>query len=298
MKEQPQKRQKAQRGVLVLVPFVLFVVASFSSTLAAQTLKVDVNLVNVFATVQNERGEFVTELNRDDFRIYEDDRLQDIQVFEKQDQVDSSLGILMDTSGSMIDILPFMKKGVRDFAQILVKPDEFFVVSFGTNVNLIHTSSQSQKHLETGMESMRAYGTSLMYDALLYSLEKIETSALPRKALVVFTDGHDNGSKVGHGRVVEEVQRSAALLYFVAIGSRILVDTNTLESLSEISGGRTFYVAKQEAVPPVLDQIHVELAHQYYLGYYAPRRAGFHRIRVEVPGRSVKIRAKTGYAGE
>jgi Ca-activated chloride channel family protein len=298
MKKQPQEAQEAQRGMFVLVPLVLLVVVSLSSTLAAQALKVDVNLVNVFATVQNERGEFVTELNRGDFRIYEDERLQDIQVFEKQDQVNSFLGILMDTSGSMIDILPFMKKGVRDFAQVLVKPDEFFVVSFGTNVNLIHTSSQSQKHLETGMESMRAYGTSLMYDALLYSLEKVETSDLPRKALVVFTDGHDNGSKVGYGRVVEEVRRSAALLYFVAIGSRILVDTNTLESLSDVSGGRTFYVAKQEAVSPVLDQIHTELAHQYYLAYYAPRRPGFHRIRVEVPGRSLKIRAKTGYAGE
>ena len=301
MTKQPQEAQQAREWIFVLVPVVLLVVlvvASLSSMFAAQTLKVDVNLVNVFATVQNERGEFVTDLNRGDFRIYEDDQLQDIQIFEKQDQVDSSLGILMDSSGSMIDILPFMKKGVRDFARVLVKPDEFFVVSFGTTVDLIHTSSQSQKHLETGMESMRAYGTSLMYDALLYSLEKVERSDLPRKALVVFTDGHDNGSKAGHGRVVEEVRRSAALLYFVAIGSRILVDTNTLESLSDISGGRTFYVAKQEAVSPVLDEIRTELAHQYYLGYYVPRQSGFHRIRVEVPGRSLKIRAKTGYAGE
>src|SRR5687767_9256388 len=82
---------------------------------AQQTLKVDVNLVNVFATVKDDRGNFVANLNRDDFRIYEDDQPQDIQVFEKQNEVDSSIGMLMDTSGSMVDILPFMKRGIRDF---------------------------------------------------------------------------------------------------------------------------------------------------------------------------------------
>src|SRR5262249_61668613 len=102
---------------------------------------------------------------------------------------------------------------------------------------------------------------------------------------------------VSHGRVVEEVQSSAVLLYFIAIGSPILIDSHTLEPLSDLSGGRTLYVSKQEAVSPVLDQIRAELAQRYYLGYYAPRRDGFHRLRVEIPGRSLRIRAKTGYTG-
>jgi Ca-activated chloride channel family protein len=142
---------------------------------------------------------------------------------------------------------------------------------------------------------MRAYGTSVLYDALLYSLEKVERSDRPRKALIVFTDGNDNGSTVSYTRVVDEAQGSSVLLYFVAIGSRVLLDTHTLESLSESTGGRTLYVGKQENISPALDQLRTELAQQYYLGYYVPRRPGFHRIRVEVPGRNVKIRAKTGY---
>jgi hypothetical protein len=76
-----------------------------------------------------------------------------------------------------------------------------------------------------------------------------------------------------------------------------LIDSHTLEPLSDLSGGRTLYVSKQESVSPVLDQIRTELAQQYYLGYYAPRREGFHRLRVEVPGRSLRIRSKTGYSG-
>src|SRR6516225_5633224 len=128
-------------------------------------------------------------------------------------------------------------------------------------------------------------------------MERVEKSDRPRKAIIAFTDGEDNGSNVSHSRVVQEIQESAILLYFVAIGSPILVDSHTLESLSDISGGRTLYVPKQDTIASVLDQIRTELGKQYYLGYYAVRRSGFHRIRVEVPGHDVKIRAKTGYSG-
>src|SRR5438093_2604862 len=257
-KHQGNKAAKLGRAVKILLrPFVLSlcVCAFVFHLFAQQTLKVDVNLVNVFATVKDENGNFVTNLTKDDFRIYEDDQLQDVQIFEKQDKVDSSIGILMDTSGSMVDIMPYMKRGIRDFTRALPKADEFFVVSFGTTVKLVHTSSQSQKHLEDSIAPLRAYGTSSLYDGLLYSITKVEKSEHPRKALIVFTDGNDNGSNVSHGRVVDEAQQSAVLLYFVAIGSRVLVDSHTLESLSDMTGGRTLYVGKQEAVHPVLDQL-------------------------------------------
>jgi Ca-activated chloride channel family protein len=261
----------------------------------AQTLKVDVNLVNVFATVKDAHGDFVTNLSRDDFRVYDDDQPQDIQVFEKQNKVDSAIGILLDTSGSMVDIIPYMKRGVRDFARALPKKDDLFLVSFGIKVLMLHASTQPEKQLEDSLNSLRAYGTSLLFDGLLYSMEQVEKSDHPRKALIVFTDGEDNGSTVSHSRVVQEAQRSAVLLYFVAIGSPVLVDSHTLESLSDISGGRTFYVPKQDSVGPIMDQIHTELGQQYYLGYYVERRPGAHRIRVEIPGRDLRIRAKTGY---
>jgi VWFA-related protein len=282
---------------LAILEFPILLSLLLHSSLAGQTLKVDVNLVNIFATIKDPEGHFVTNLSKDDFRVYDDDQLQDVRVFEKQDKVESSVGVLLDTSGSMVDIIPYMKRGVRDLARTLPKADDFFLVSFGTSVKLLHTSKQPQKHLEDSLASLRAFGTSSLFDGLLYSMEKAEKSDRPRKALVVFTDGNDNGSNVSHGRIVEEVQESAILLYFVAIGSPVLVDSHTLESLSDISGGRTFYVPKQDAIAPVLEQVRTELEQQYYLGYYVPRRSGFHHIRVEVPNRDLRIRAKTGYTG-
>jgi Ca-activated chloride channel family protein len=267
----------------------------FCSIAYPQTLKVDVNLVNVFATVKDNKGNFVTDLSKEDFRLYDDDQPQDIPIFEKQDKVDSTIGILLDTSGSMVDIIPYMRRGVRDLARELPKRDDFFLVSFGTKVILLHAARQSQKHLEDTLAGLRAYGTSSLFDGLLYSMQEVEKSEHPRKALIVFTDGEDNGSSVSHSRVVQEAQQSAVLLYFVAIGPKVLIDSHTLESLSDISGGRTFYVPKGDAIAPIMRQIDTELGQQYYLGYYVQRRPGSHRIRVEVPGRDLVIRAKTGY---
>ena len=289
----PKKSPMKQPPILEFT----ILVCLLSSVIFGQTLKVDVNLVNVFATIKDDRGNFVTDLSKEDFRVYDDNQLQDVRVFEKQDKVESSIGLLMDASGSMVDIIPYMRRGVRDFTRTLPKTDDFFLVSFGTTVKLLHTSKQPAKHLEESLAGLRAWGTSSLYDGLLYSMEKVEKSDRPRKALIAFTDGNDNGSTITHARVVQEIQESAVLLYFVAIGSAVLVDSHTLESLSEISAGRTLYVPKQDAIAPVLEEIRTELGQQYYLGYYVPHRAGFHHIRVEVLGREVKIRAKTGYAG-
>src|SRR6266699_6361297 len=136
------KRHKKHKMFLIFLCLLCFL-CSFLP--AQQTLKVDVNLINVFATVKDDQGNFVTNLTKDDFRIFEDDRPQDVQIFEKQEKVESAIGILMDTSGSMVDIMPFMRRGIRDFTRALPKADEFFLVSFGTAVKLQHTSSQPQK---------------------------------------------------------------------------------------------------------------------------------------------------------
>src|SRR5262249_1721857 len=173
--------------------------------------------------------------------------------------------ILMDTSGSMVDILPYMKRGVRDFTRELPKGNDFFVISFGTTVKVLHNSSQPQKHLEESLSALRAWGTSTLYDGLLYAMEKAEKSERARKALIVFTDGNDNRSAVGHGRIVEETQSSGVMLYFIAIGSPILIDSHTLEPLSDLSGGRDLFMAQHEGHKPGLHTNRGGLCPPHYL---------------------------------
>jgi Ca-activated chloride channel family protein len=264
--------------------------------LAQQTLKVDVDLVNVFITAQDERGQFVPDLRKDDFAIYDDGEPQKISIFEKDRDVRSAIGILIDTSGSTVDILPYERRGLIEFAKTISHPDEYYVVTFGTYVRMIHRTPEPNIHLEQALQNVKAYGTSLLFDAMLYGMDKVNASDNERKALVVFTDGSDNGSNIEFGRVVREAQLSGVLLYFVAIGSPVLVDKHTVESLANESGGRVFYVPKSQQVLPYLEKIRVELSRQYYVGYYIARKPGFHHIKVDLPGQSgIKIRTKSGY---
>jgi len=266
------------------------------AVLGQKTLKVDVNLVNVFITAQNDHGDFVSDLTKEDFVIYDDGEPQPISIFEKEKAVRSAIGILLDTSGSTVDILPHERRGLVDFAKTISHPDEYYVVTFGTYVRMIHRSPESNSHLEQALQNVKAFGTSLLFDALLYGMDKVNASDNERKALVVFTDGSDNGSNIEFGRIVRESQLSGILLYFVAIGSPVLVDRHTVDSLANESGGRVFYVPKSDQVLPYLEKIRFELSRQYYLGYYIGRGPGFHRIKVDLPGKSgIHIRTKSGY---
>lgn len=278
---------------------LLAIVVLSAQGLSQQTIRVDVNLVSVFATVHDEKGQFVTGLGRDDFHLFEDGIRQEIRTFESGNNIQSSVGLLVDTSGSMVDVLPFMRSGIRDFTKSLPAAHEFFVVSFGASPRLVHTSTQGQRRLEDSLDQLRAYGTSFLFNALLYSNDKILASERPRKALIVFTDGiftDEKNVSSPYTRVLAEAQRSSVLIYFIAMGPRIIVDTNTVESLADITGGRPFYVTKNDSIVAALDEIRAELSSQYFLGYYAMPKSGLHQIRVEVPERKVKVRARTRYS--
>src|SRR5262245_19673143 len=276
--------------VLVLAPVVI---------IAQQTLKVDVDLVNVFVTVQGDSGEFVSNLRRDDFVLYDDDQPQKIDIFEKDSEVHSAIGVLLDISGSMVDIIPYMNRGVKEFAKTIQSPDEYSVITFGTNVKLVHRSPQTAQHLDEVLQDLKPWGTSVLFDAMVYGMDRLKMSANQRKALIIFTDGTDNGSKEEFNRVSRDAQLSGVVLYFVAIGSPVLVDKHTVDTFASNSGGRVFYVPKGEAVGPHLEKIRAELARQYYLGYYVSKRPGYHRIRVEIPNRTgLKVHTRAGYLGQ
>ena len=277
----------------------LAVIALLSTTLlqavsAQRTLTVDVDLVNVVLTVQDSAGQFVTGLTADDFRVYEDGNEQKIAVFEKEN-VASAIGILVDNSLSMVDILPMMKTGLLDFSKHTGSFDELFVMSFGIRVRTIHDVGQPLDRLESRVRGLGVQGTSVLFDALIEGLRKVSGREPERKALLVFTDGIDTASKAGYRDVLLEAQKAGALLYFIPIGSRILIDEHTIDSLAKETGGRVVYLRKSDPIRPVMDDIRQELSRQYYIGYYAGRKPGFHSIRVEVPGRDVRIRAKSGY---
>lgn len=281
---------------MTLLCAVLLAAAIPQAVPAQRALRVDVDLVNVVLTVQDAAGRFVTDLKESDFRIYEDGVEQKVAVFDKED-VGSAVGLLLDNSLSMVDILPMMKAGILDFADHTKSFEELFVMTFGTRVRTLHDVRQPLPQLQNNLKTLGAQGTSVLFDALVEGLQKVAEREPERKALLIFTDGNDNASKAGFKDVLIEAQKAGALLYFLPIGSRsrMLIDEHTIDSLAKETGGRAIYLTKTDPIRPAMESIRQELARQYYIGYYASRKPGFHSIRVEVPGREVRIRAKTGY---
>jgi VWFA-related protein len=285
------RRQFLQSLVLTLGTPVLS-----KGVVPQQPLRVDVSLVNVFLTVQDPSGAFITGLNSADFRVYEDGNEQNIAIFERQN-VPSAVGVLLDNSLSMVDILPIMKDGLLEFARHKESFRELFVMSFGATTRTLHDVGRPIGQLESNLKQLGVQGTSVLFDALIVAMQKVRTREPERKALIVFTDGIDTASKAGYRDVLLETQKSGVLLYFIPIGARVLIDERTLDSLARDTGGRSIYLTKSQPVSPAIEEIRKDLDRQYYIGYYARRTPGFHSIRVEVPGRNVRIRAKTGYYG-
>jgi Ca-activated chloride channel family protein len=282
------------RKLMTLSCAILLTAALLRAVPSQKALRVDVDLVNVVLTVQDPAGRFVTDLEESDFKVYEDGVERNVSVFEKED-VGSAVGLLLDSSGSVPDILPMMKTGVLDFADHTKSFEELFVMTFGTQVRTLHDVGEPLPRLQNNLKTLSAQGTSVLFDALVEGLRKLAKREPQRKALLIFTDGNDNGSKAGFRDVLLEAQKAGALLYFLPIGSRVLIDEHTIDSLAKESGGRVIYLRKNDPIRPAMESIRQELARQYYIGYYASRRPGFHSIRVEIPGRDVRIRAKTGY---
>src|SRR5688572_1561583 len=150
--------QNRMRITACVAALLLYSLGYGPPSFAQNSLKVDVNLVSVFATVQDDGGEFVSGLTADDFRVYDDDVPQKISVFEKDDQVESAVAILLDNSGSMVDVLPLMKKGTLDFANGTKRLDDLCVFSFGTTVRLIHDFADATRDLESRLATLRPYG--------------------------------------------------------------------------------------------------------------------------------------------
>src|SRR5262245_53431588 len=157
----------------IAIPLILAAEFCILYSRPQDSLKVDVNLVNIFATVQDAGGQYITALGAEDFRVYDDDIEQSIAVFEKEDQVESAVAILLDNSGSMVDILPLMKTGTLEFARRAQRLDDLCVLSFGTTVRLVHDFRESSSSLDSRLAALRAFGTSVLFDALTDGINKV-----------------------------------------------------------------------------------------------------------------------------
>ena len=288
--------------------------------LASQNpLQVQTTVVNVFATVRDKRNAIISDLSQDDFKVYEDGVEQKIAYFTKEVDMPITLGVLMDTSGSMYRIMSSEQDAAGRFVrEVMRKKDEAMIISFDTDVNLLADFTEDVNELDRaihraqvnvdasgiggtgGTVPSRGGGTNL-YDAVYVSCHDQLSSEAGRKAVVLLTDAEDTGSKVSMEDAVAAAQHADAVIHVILIqdfGATEGYGPGVAMRMSGDTGGRVINVRNEKDLEKAFDVITEELRSQYVIGYYpanTKRDGTFRKIKVDVSRPDLKILARKGY---
>jgi Ca-activated chloride channel family protein len=245
----------------------------------SQTLKVDVDLVQVSATVTNARNQYVTGLEKEHFQIWEDKIQQEIVYFSAED-VPISLGIIFDVSGSMKDKLSIARDAAVTFLKSGNPDDEYFLVEFADRPEVAQDFTTDISRLQNHLIFTPAKGMTALYDSVYLGLEKLKEGSNPKKALLLITDGEDNRSRYTFSNVKEFVKEQDVQIYSIGIVSDFSsqlgsgrIGRGLIEELSELTGGRSFFPDSVYELEDICTKIAIELKNQYVIGYNSTNQA-------------------------
>ncbi|HYL13534.1 MAG TPA: VWA domain-containing protein [Terriglobales bacterium] len=296
---------------------------------SVETLKVNVNVVQLFFNVKDKHGLLISDQTKDDFEILEDGKPQTIKYFTAESNLPLTLGILIDSSGSQERVLEMEKEvGGAFLNQILRDKDLAFVISFDVNVDLLQDFTNSTRRLRTALNSARintgggggcggvpglgggpvpCSGTpkgTLLYDAIYLASHDELSHEVGRKAMIILTDGEDQGSQLRIKDAIEAAQKSDSIVYVLLIADRGFYGLggysgdSAMKKLAGETGGRVIEVGnKTEKLKQAFDQIAQELRSQYNIGYTPTNSkldGTFRKIEIRSK-KGYKIQARTGY---
>jgi len=264
---------------------------------AEYTESVDVEVVQITATVTGSRGRFIRGLKASDFKVWEDRVPQTITAFAAEN-IPLELVVAVDVSGSMTKAMPTVKAAVRKFLTKLRPQDVVTVLGFNDNVFIIARPTVTLEDRLRTLDRLRPWGGTSLYEAVLKSLAQLGPQA-GRRVIVAFTDGEDLNSRVPLETAERGLESNDAMLYAIGLGRAPGMQSlrTVLERLSEKTGGQAYF-EELDKLDEVFDSVLADLANQYLFGY-VPRDAAhdgrWRELRVEVPGHDYKVRARKGY---
>jgi Ca-activated chloride channel family protein len=303
-------RLMTRSAILILLVFV-FAAGPFTAWAQEEpsgTLKIGVNLVNVFVTVTDANGAPVAKLSKDNFQLSEDGREQKIAVFDKESALPLSIVLEVDTSLSTKKDLPLELASARHFAHAILRPvDALSVFQFSEVVDEVVGFTPDLKTIDRGIERIRVGSATALYDALYLGSRALDRRK-GRKVMVVITDGGDTVSKVDYRDAVRSAQEAEAIVYSIIIvpveasAGRDTGGEHALIQISEDTGGKYYYASSLPQLDSAFRQISEELRTQYLLAYYPSQRfsdSEFRKIDVKVTGEpdasNFRVRHRTGY---
>ncbi len=321
-----------------LMPFAPFLAAQSLPTLqdhtkdqdqnqdqSVETLKIQVNVVQLFFNVKDKKGALIPNQTKNDFELLEDGKPQTIKYFAAESNLPLTLGILIDTSGSQMRVLEMEKEvGGAFLNDILRDKDEAFVISFDVNVDLLQDFTNDKRRLKDALNKTRINaghgggvpglgggpvptsnprGT-LLYDAVYLSAHDELAHEVGRKAMILLTDGEDQGSQLRVRDAIEAAQKSDSICYVLMIADRGFYGgfgysgDSEMKKLANETGGRVIEVGnKFDKLKEAFDQIAKELRSQYNVGYTPTNNTqdgSFRKIEVRSK-QGYKIQTRSGY---
>jgi len=273
----------------------------------------DVKIVSVLATVRTKTGEIVQDLTKDEFLVSEAGHPQKIRYFSRDTNLPLVLGLLVDTSGSQRMVLGEEQAASYRFLDKVLREDldKTFVVHFDYRAEVLQNLTSSKEKLEKSLERValpfqsRGYGGTTLYDAVYLCSTLVTRKQTGRKALILLTDGEDNGSRRTLEDAIEAAQRADTLIYSILFadpgfggGRRFGPDGKTvLRKMSKETGGGFFEVSKKRPLDVIYQQLQEELRNQYSFGYTPADSGdkGFRPIKVATVRKGLVVQARSGY---
>lgn len=259
--------------------------------------------VTLHATVVDDRNHLVTNLDKTDFTVFENDKPQKISHFHQED-FPVAIGIVIDDSGSMREKRDAVNKAALNLVKASNPDDQVFVVNFNDEYYLDQDFTSDIKKLQTALEHVEARGGTALYDAIVASADELVKSPLQRKALFVVTDGEDDASQESLEQAVQHLQKENGPVVY-AIGllgeEKSRKAKRALELIAERTGGIAFFPPTLDEVDDISRSIAKDIRNQYTITYSpsTPKSvAGYRTIHVDAhakPYKKLTVRTRSGY---
>ena len=260
-------------------------------------IRIDTTMVLIPVAVLDPLRKFVTDLDKENFRVFEDKAEQQIISFSSED-APLSICIVFDTSGSMGEKLRMSRQAVAQFMRVGNPQDEFCLVTFNTRPELVEPFTTLTEQIQNRLTFVGSKGSTALLDGVYMAMNQMRKARNPRKALLIISDGGDNSSRYTESEVRNAVVESDTQVYAFGIFEQLssrgrtpeeFSGPDTLNRLAHMTGGRSFGIGNPAELPDAAEKVAIELRNQYVLGYSSTNktRDGKYR-RVEVKMNHVK----------
>ena len=315
-----------------LIVLVLCLSAAGTVLVLAQddnTIRLDVNLVSIFASVRGKNNALISNLEKGDFKIFEDGKEQQIKNFTRETDLPLTLGLLVDTSSSQERLIDTEQRAASQFfSKVIREKDQAFLIQFGAEAELLQDLTNSTRSLQKGLQQLRLsvpvgglhpgpvptmqnQAGTILYDAVYLAANDELKREVGRKAIILITDGVDTGSKITRDKAIEAAQKGDVMIYSIFYQDRAAYGggfgtislgggggESELRRMSSETGGQVFKVDRGHSLDDIFKELQDEMRSQYAITYQPPnpkRDGTYHKIDIKLANRDYKPQARKGY---